>query len=66
MRTNDRFRWTPTERECFADEIAIDFPSLAAAIERMRAAFFSGEEAAASPPPPVAGPASRFGIRPRP
>ena len=29
--------------ECFADEIAIDFPSVGAAVERMRAAFL-GEQ----------------------
>jgi len=29
--------------DCFADEVAIDFPSLGGAIDRMREAFFSAE-----------------------
>ncbi len=66
MRANDPFRSTPIERECFADEIAIDFVSLAAVIERMRAAFFSGEEAVPSRPPRVARPASWHGSRQHP
>lgn len=35
------------ERDCFADEIAIDFPSAAAIVDRMRAAFLDGDESAA-------------------
>ncbi|MBI1875353.1 MAG: hypothetical protein HYZ58_12825 [Acidobacteria bacterium] len=35
------------EHDCFADEIAIDFPSAAAVVDRMRAAFVDGDESAA-------------------
>lgn len=36
----------PGERDCFADEIAIDFPSVSTVVDRMRAAFVDGDEAA--------------------
>lgn len=32
---------------CFADEVVIDFPSVAAAVDRMRSAFLADERAAA-------------------
>ena len=35
--------------ECFADEIAIDFPSVGGAVERMRAAFFNAPGAPGAP-----------------
>src|SRR5689334_15664765 len=43
--TSDYAPWATTPHDCFADEIAIDFPSVGAAVERMRDAFF-GDEAA--------------------
>lgn len=33
------------ERSCFADEVVIDFPSIAPAVERMRSAFVADEHA---------------------
>lgn len=33
--------------ECFADEVGIDFPSMAPAVDRMRRSFLAGERAAA-------------------
>ena len=35
----------PTHRRCFADEIAIDFPSLDAVVERMREGFLAADAA---------------------
>ncbi len=32
---------------CFADEVVIDFPSMAPAVDRIRSAFLAGERAAA-------------------
>jgi len=66
MTSNDPLRCVPSERECFADEIAIDFLSVASIIERMRAAFFKGEEAIPPPPRRAIGPASRFSGRSNP
>jgi len=44
--TSDYAPWAAdTPHECFADEIAIDFPSVGAVVERMRDAFFGDEEA---------------------
>lgn len=37
-------RSTLDSAECFADEIAIDFPSVAALLDRMRAAFFGRDD----------------------
>jgi hypothetical protein len=59
-------RGVPLERDCFADEVAIDFRSLAAVIDRMRAAFFFGYEDPASPSPRAAEPACGFNARPDP
>lgn len=44
MTTRDTLRDAPTEHDCFGDEIAIDFRSLAVVVDRMRAAFFGDEE----------------------
>lgn len=33
--------------DCFADEVGIDFPSMAPAVDRMRRSFLAGERAAA-------------------
>src|ERR1051326_3540286 len=33
------------ERSCFADEVVVDFPSIARAVERMRSAFVADEHA---------------------
>ena len=35
------------EVSCFADEVVIDFPSMAPAVDRIRSAFLAGERAAA-------------------
>lgn len=35
-------------RTCFADEIAIDFPSIAPAVDRVRETFLSGDDAHAA------------------
>ena len=35
------------EVSCFADEVVVDFPSVAPAIDRIRSAFLAGERAAA-------------------
>ena len=35
------------EASCFADEVVIDFPSVAPAVDRMRSAFLADERAAA-------------------
>jgi len=35
------------EVNCFADEVVIDFPSMAPAVDRIRSAFLAGERAAA-------------------
>jgi hypothetical protein len=35
------------EADCFADEVGIDFPSVAPAVDRMRRSFLAGERAAA-------------------
>lgn len=35
------------EASCFADEVVVDFPSVAAAVDRMRSAFLVDERAAA-------------------
>jgi hypothetical protein len=37
------------EADCFADEVVIDFPSVAPAIDRMRLAFLGDERGAAQP-----------------
>jgi hypothetical protein len=42
--TWDHLSGTAAPRECFADEIAIDFPSVGAVVERMRDAFFGDDE----------------------
>lgn len=39
-----RIRRLPPRYDWFADEIAIDFPSVGAAVDRMRDAFFAPEE----------------------
>lgn len=36
-----------SERSCFADEVVVDFPSVAPAVDRMRSAFLVDERAAA-------------------
>jgi len=36
---------TRHERSCFADEVIVDFPSIAPAVERMRTAFVADEHA---------------------
>ena len=36
--------WSVASRSCFADEIAIDFPSVDAAVDRMRDAFLAPDE----------------------
>ncbi len=56
-------RSAPLERDCFADEVAIDFRSLAAVVDRMRAAFFFGNEEPAPPSPRPAEPACGFNSR---
>lgn len=66
MPTHNTFRAAPTERDCFADEVAIDFRSLAAVVDRMRAAFFGSEEEPPSPPPRASHPAPGLGGRPDP
>lgn len=48
-RSSDVLTGTPAlrgERDCFADEIAIDFPSAAAVVDRMREAF-DGDDSSA-------------------
>jgi hypothetical protein len=35
------------EVSCFADEVVVDFPSTASAVQRIRSAFLAGERAAA-------------------
>jgi hypothetical protein len=35
------------EVSCFADEVVVDFPSMAPAIDRIRSAFLAGERGAA-------------------
>jgi len=35
------------EADCFADEVGIDFPSVAPAVDRIRRSFLAGERAAA-------------------
>jgi hypothetical protein len=42
----DAIRPTGIARDCFADEIAIDFPSVGHAVERIRAAFLEERPAA--------------------
>lgn len=59
MTRKDPLRRAPSERECFADEIAVDFLSVASVVERMRAAFFTDEEVIPPLPPRAVGPASR-------
>jgi hypothetical protein len=66
MPTNNDFRGAPLEHDCFADEVAIDFRSLAAVVDRMRAAFFAGEEEPPSPHPRASQPTRGFGGRPDP
>lgn len=34
----------PDERDCFADEVDIDFPSVTSVVDRMRAAFAGADE----------------------
>ena len=36
-----------SDASCFADEVVIDFPSVASAVDRMRSAFLADERAAA-------------------
>ena len=36
-----------SEASCFADEVVVDFPSVAPAVDRMRSAFLADERAAA-------------------
>ena len=57
---------TPLERDFFADEVAIDFRSLAAVVERMRAAFFFGCDDPAAPGPRAAEPARGLNRHPDP
>jgi hypothetical protein len=60
--SSDSFRWTggdaiavlgiedaarTAHANCFADEVVIDFPSVAPAVEKMRNAFVEGDHAAA-------------------
>jgi len=66
MSTRDTLRDTPIEHDCFGDEVAIDFRSLAAVVGRMRAAFFADEEDPRSPRPRVPQPARRLDGRPDP
>jgi hypothetical protein len=56
----------PLERDCCADDVAIDFRSLAAVVGRMRAAFFFGCEDPASPSPRATEPACGSNARPDP
>ena len=63
MRTHDTLRHAPSERDCFADEVAIDFRSLAGVVERMRADFFANEEDPFSSDPPASRPAGKLGGR---
>jgi hypothetical protein len=66
MPAHNTFRSAPPEDDCFADEVAIDFRSLAAVVDRMRAAFFAGEEEPPSPHPRASRPARGFGGHPDP
>jgi hypothetical protein len=42
----DDAAWEPAE--CFADEVAVDFPSMAPIVARMRGAFLAGEDASSA------------------
>ncbi len=64
MRAHETYRTAPTERECFADEVAIDFLALGAVVERMRAAFFSADDEPSSRDPRALRPSRGFGGRP--
>jgi hypothetical protein len=66
MPRSSAFRTAPLECDCFADEVAIDFGSLALVVDRMRAAFFSDEEEPPSPRPRAAEPACGLGGRSEP
>jgi hypothetical protein len=66
MPTHNAFRGAPSEHDCFADEVAIDFLSVAVVVERMRAAFFRGEEEPPSPHPRASIPAHGLGSHPDP
>jgi len=66
MSPRDTLRDAPSEHDCFGDEVAIDFLSLAAVVERMRAAFFGDEEDRRAPRPRVPRPARHLNRRPDP
>ena len=59
----ETFRGAPPEYDCFEDEVAIDFRSLATVVDRMRAAFFAGEEEPPSPSPRASQQARGRGVR---
>lgn len=63
MPAHHTFRSAPPDDDCFADEVAIDFRSLASLVDRMRAAFFAREEEPPSPNPRASGPARGSGGR---
>ncbi len=63
MRAHETFFTAPTERECFADEVAIDFLALAAVVDRMRAAFFGADEEPSARQPRASRPARGFSGR---
>jgi hypothetical protein len=63
MPTHHTFRSVRPEDECFADEVAIDFRSLASVVDRMRASFFASEEEPPAPTPRASRPARGLGGR---